>query len=565
MEQGFFEQFLAIMCASLLATVLFQRLRLPGILAYLVAGSFIGPHVMGWISDPGEFAFLAEFGVVFLLFSLGLEFSLPKLMSLRSTVFGAGSVQVLCCTLVFGGAVYVWGTTLSAAVVIAGALALSSTAIVTKQLSEQKQVHTRHGQLAIGVLLFQDLVAVVFLILVPVLAGNEPGSVWSALGWALLKGLLLIALLLSVGKWVLPPLHREVALARSEEVFVLSTLVIVMLASWITHSFHLSMALGGFVIGMMLGESQFRHQINSDIRGFKDILLGLFFVTIGMNIQVDLLLDYWPRLIAFTLALILIKTLLISFLIGMLGDSRDTALKAGLNLAQAGEFGLALLALGVMHGLLPPDQASFIILVAVFSMMASPFLIRYNDKISAFLWSLTGKDKSGTPEDNHVTTMHQSNHAIIGGFGRVGKTIAKFLEANDIDYIAVDQDVAVVNAERERDFNVMYGDCTKVDILRSCHIETARLAILTFRSIEMAKNTIEQIRASGVSVPIIVRCYEQGDFEELISLGADCVVPEMLEASLMISAQVMSLLEFSEEDIEQQIGRERTEQLKHSH
>ena len=555
MELVLFEDLLLILSASLLVTVGFQRLRLPAIIAYIFAGSLIGPHGLNWVEEPENFRFVAEFGVVFLLFSLGLEFSIPRLLVLRSSVFGLGSVQMLVCTLCFGGAVYLWGTTPEAAVLIAVALALSSTAIVTRELGTLRQVHTRRGQLAIGGLLFQDLVAVLLLILVPVLGADEASGIWLALGLALLKGLALIGLLLSVGKWVLPPLYREVARANSEEVFVLSTLVIVLTASWITHFFDMSMALGGFVIGMMLGESQFRHQINSDIQGFKIVLLGLFFATIGMAIQVELVLEYWPRLLFFTLALMLIKTLLISILVRALGDDKHTALQTGLTLAQAGEFGLALLALGVMHDVLPADQASFIILVAIASMFVSPFLIRYCAEIGNAFWSFVWTQERGLAE--HKLTLYRGEHVIIGGFGRVGKTIGRLLEANDIDYTAVDQDPLVVQRERERDHNVMYGDCSRLDILRQCHIESARMAILTFRSIDVAKNTIEQIRASGVHIPIVVRCYEHGNLEELILLGADRVVPEMLEASLIISAQVLGLLGVPEEQIRDQIEEER--------
>ena len=560
--QAFFEELLAILAAAWVATICLQRLRLPNIVAYILAGAVIGPHVIGWVEQPAHFTFLAEFGVVFLLFALGLEFSLPKLIALRSSVFGLGGIQVVFCTLVFGGAVWLWGTTLEAAVVIAGALALSSTAIVTRELSDLRQVHSRHGQLSVGVLLFQDLVAVAFLILVPVLGGSESSSLGSALLWALLKGLALVAILLTVGKWLLPLLYREVARTRSDEIFLLSTLVIVLLASWVTHSFHLSMALGGFVIGMMLGESPFRHQINSDIRAFKDILLGLFFVTIGMSVQVELLLEYWPRILLFTLSLLLIKVVLISALVKLSGDDRKTALRTGLNLAQSGEFGLALLALGVMHELLPSDQSSFILLVAILSMVCGSLLIRYGDTVSNQLAVWLHASNAPVEEDKKGATVPEEGHVIVGGFGRVGQTIARLLDANGIDYIAIDTDVDLVNTELERDRNVIYGDCTRREILDGCHIASARMAILTFSSIDVAKSSIEHIRASGIEVPIIVRCCEHGDFDELISLGADWVVPEMLEASLAIGAQVLSLLDIPELEIEHQLGVERSSQLK---
>lgn len=559
MEQHFFEQLLAIMGVSLAATVLLQRLSLPNIIAYLIAGCLIGPHIFGFVSNPSEFAFLAEFGVVFLLFSLGLEFSLPKLISLRSSVFGLGSVQVIFCTLFFGGATWLWGASIEVSIIIAGALALSSTAIVTKELSALNQVHSRHGQLSVGVLLFQDLAAVLFLILVPVLAGGEGSSLWSALGWALLKGLILIVLLLSVGKWLLPPLYKEVARAKSEEVFVLSTLVIVMLAAWVTHTFHLSMALGGFVIGMMLGESHYRHQIESDIRTIKDVLLGLFFVTIGMNIQVELLLEYWPRILIFTVALILIKAFMISSMVKLLGDNKHNSLQTGLNLAQAGEFGLALMALAIMHKVVPEEQASFIILVAIFSMAASPFLIRHRDRLSNALWKLMGGP--GDREEEHEITLPNHDHVIIGGFGRVGHTLVHLLQANNIDYIAVDQNVGRVSHERQQGYKVVYGDCTNMEILQACHINNARLAILTFHTIEIAKNTIEHIRAAGLDLPIIVRCTETGDFSDLTALGADQVIPEMLEASLVIGEKMLKQLCIEDIDIEEQVEQEREEQL----
>ncbi len=565
MENHFFEELLAIMGVSLVATVVLQRLKMPNIVAYILAGALIGPHVLNWVKQPGEFAFLAEFGVVFLLFSLGLEFSLPKLIALRRVVFVLGGIQVLCCSVIFGVVVYLWGASLSTSVIIAGALALSSTAIVTKELSSLRQVHSRHGQLSIGVLLFQDLAAVLFLILVPVLAGNDTESLGITLGWALLKGISLMIALLCVGKWILPHLYHEVARQRSEEVFVLSTLVIVMLAAWVTHSFELSMALGGFIIGMMLGESHFRHQINADIRAFKDILLGLFFVTVGMNVQIELLVEYWPRIVLFTGALILIKTCVVAFIVRIFGDDVPISLQTGFNLAQAGEFGLALLALAVMHGVVPDEQASFIIIVAILSMAVSPFLLGYGGLITDRMTSRfqANPNVADTATQNYIQ-LPESDHVIVGGYGRVGKTIARMLRANNIEYVVIDNNREVVVEAQKRDVNVLFGDCTKMDMLYRCHIDSARLAVLTFHSLSLAKDTVEHIRASGVDVPIIVRLREQGDFAELISVGADLVVPEMLEGSLIIGRYALRYFNLEEEEIDQTVDLEREAQLSRS-
>ncbi|MBN7798846.1 cation:proton antiporter [Parahaliea mediterranea] len=552
-----FEDLLVMMAAALVAALLLRRLGLPNILSYLLAGCVIGPHVTGWVGEPESFAFVAEFGVVLLLFSIGLEFSLSRLLALRGSVFGVGGFQVVLCALLFGAAVYLWGTTVQAAVVIAGALALSSTAIVIRELSSLGQLHQRHGQLAVGVLLFQDLAAIIFLILVPVLAGAEEGGLASEIATALLRGAVLFAILMSVGKWLLPPLYREIARAHSEEIFVISTLVIVLLAAWLTHGFGLSMALGGFVIGMMLGESSFRHQIDSDIRGFKDILLALFFITIGMDIQVDLLLDYWPRLLLFAALLMLVKTALIALVVGLTGEDRYTALRCGLNLAQSGEFAIALLALGQLSGVVPADHASFIVLVAILTMAVSPLLLRYSERITPWLLHTLGVAPpvaAGIPREAEI---HQGGHVIVGGYGRIGRVLAGLLEENQVPYIAIDNNVAVVDRARAEGRNVLFGDSANLQILRSCHIDSALLAVLTFRSLEQARAMIAQMRSVGINTPVIVRCHEQGHVRELLSLGANRVVPEMQEASLAIGAQMLELLDVDHSVIRQQLEARR--------
>jgi CPA2 family monovalent cation:H+ antiporter-2 len=472
------------------------------------------------ITDPESFSLIAEFGVAFLLFSIGLEFSLPKMLKLKFAVFGLGSIQVVSSVIIFTLAVYLWGTTLNAAIIIAGALALSSTAIVSRELSDQQQFTSHYAQLTMGVLLFIALMA--------------------------------------TGKWVLPAVYAEVARARSDEIFGLITLVIAFITAWLAHAIGLSMALGGFVIGMMLSEGPFKHQIIADIRPFKDVLLGLFFVTVGMNIDLTLIPTYWPRLLIFTMGLIAINTIIVYLVVMFMGEDRRVSMRVGIALAQAGEFGLALLTLAKMNGVVPPDQASFIILIAVLSMLLSPMLIRNSRQLSDKLINiLPGSDIANKPKLNLVD-LHHSGHAVIGGFGRVGQTIAHLLDRNDIPYIGIDHDIEIVSKCRERGDNVIFGDCTKLEILKSCHISDARLTVLTFKSLNLAKDTIREIRRQNIQVPIIVRCYEHGNFEELISVGADWVVSEMLEASLIISSQVLTILEIDSHTIEQQLEEIRT-------
>jgi CPA2 family monovalent cation:H+ antiporter-2 len=552
MEFRFFEELAIILCAALLVAIVFSRLRLPSIIAYMVAGAMIGPQLLDWV-EPARFALIAEFGVVFLLFSLGLEFSLPHMLALKRPVFGLGGAQVFFTTLIFAIAVYLWGATLEAAIVIAGALALSSTAIVTRELAALQQFDSRYAQLAVAVLLFQDLIAVVFLILVPIFGGSADTGIAAQLGGALAKGAVLLVVLMSVGKWVLPRVYHEVARAGSEDVFVLTTLVIALLAAWLTHSFHLSMALGGFVTGMMLGEGPFRHRIDVEIRPFKDVLLGLFFVTIGMGVDLSVVAQYGFRIALFTAGLIVINVLVVTALAHLMGERRGAALRVGITLAQAGEFGLALIVVARLHDVLPLEQASFVLAIAVLSMFISPLLIRSVDPIAERIldfWPET-PDVNDEPEP---LLAHGNGHVIVGGFGRVGQTLARLLEDNEIAYTAIESNAEVVRRHRLSGANVMFGDCSDPRILGQCHIANARLAILTFKSSTYAKRTIERIRDDGIVTPIIVRCHENADFEELLSLGADRVVPEMLESSLIIGGQMLSFLGLDETEVNRQIN-----------
>lgn len=545
MSEVIFQQYLTILAFSLVGVLLLRRLKMATIVAYMVVGATIGPSGLALIADPGQFSFIAEFGVVFLLFALGLEFSLKKMLTMRFAVFGVGSFQVLVCTAIFFSAVYLWGASFATSFIIAGSLALSSTAIVTRELSNNRQLHNLHGQLSVGVLLFQDLVAVVFLILVPVLAEGGGGNLLPALGTAALNSAILIAILLAVGVWVLPPVYNEVSKSNSQEIFVLTTLVIVLLASWLTHTFHLSMTLGAFVIGMMLGEGPCQYQIENDIRPFKDILLGLFFVTIGMNLDLSLLLDYWPRILLFTAALILVKGIAVAAVVRFLGYSPRDATTVALNLAQAGEFGLALIALALASEVIPVDQASFIIIIAIFSMIVSPFLIRNAGDISQKLFSSVSQDSK-----KQQINLHLENHVILGGFGRLGSMLAEALKANNVDYIAIEKDIDIVEKQRNLGKNVVYGDSNNVEILNLCHLASASLVVLTFKSIEEGKSTISRIRQQNEEVPLIVRCRDHTHYGELIALGADHVFPELLESSLIIVRHVLKTLDIDDEDIE---------------
>ena len=556
MEPHFFSQLTIILSASLLVTTVFQRLRLPSILAYILAGCVLGPTASGWVTALDELAFLSEFGVVFLLFTLGLEFSLQRLISLRRAVFLLGGIQVVVCTMVFFAALYGWGTSASAGFVLAGALAFSSTAIVSKLLADRKELGFDYSQLAIGILLFQDLAALVFLIIVPTLS-TPSTDLWLPISLALGKGTLLFLFLIMVGKWVLPVIYKEIARSRSDEVFVLTTIVIVLLVSYLLHELNMSMALGGFITGMMLGGSQFRHQVETDIRPFKDIFLGLFFVSVGLQIDLHLLFDYWHRILAAAVALLVFKTVLITVLAYILQEKKVTALRTGLVLSQGGEFAFALITMATLSHVIPHDISSFMLLVVIVSMVAAPFIINNVRDISGYLV----KDQKDYPLDSlgPNRAIHAlEDHVIVGGFGRIGQTVSQFLENNSVPYIAMDTDVRLVSQARESDNNnVIYGDCTKLEMLKSAGIGDAQMVVLSFRFFSDAVTTIERIRQEYPDLPIIVRAHHESAFEELVVAGANHVVPEMLEASFMVATQTLLLLGFDEETVFDQIKFER--------
>lgn len=549
MTETQFQQFLVILTLSLLAALLFRRLAMTTIVAYLAVGALIGPFALGYIAAPEQFHFVAEFGVVFLLFSLGLEFNLKKMLALGKVVFGIGALQVLLCTAVFTAAVKLWGASLAASIIVAGSLALSSTAIVSRELTNNRELRSQHGQLAIGVLLFQDLVAVIFLILVPVLAQSGGNALWPTILQTGISAVLLIAILLAVGRYALKGIFAEVAKGNSEEIFVLTTLVIVLLAAWLTHSLGLSMPLGAFIVGMMLGEGPTRYQIESDIRPFKDILLGLFFVTIGMNLDLSLVPQHWLRLLVFTAGLLAIKTALVAVSVRPFGFDGRSALSVGINLAQAGEFGLALMALALVNGIVTAEEASFIGLIAIFSMALSPAMIRRATRISRRLVGDSVELKS-----HHLPEVTElKNHVLIGGFGRMGTLLAEFLELNQIPYLALETNIDVVEKYRRAGKNILYGNSNNMEILGRCQLKSARLIVLTFKSVEEGKSAIARIRNHNVSVPIIVRCQDHHNYQEMISLGADHVFPELLESSLLITRQVLEMLSVGETEIQRQV------------
>jgi len=559
---GHFEILTILSCAVFIVW-LFRRLKLPAILAYLVAGMLVGEHGLNIAHDQVDYDHFAELGIVFLLFTLGLEFSLPRLMAMRHLVLAVGSLQVGISLVIFMIASMIFGLSFESAFVVGGILALSSTAIVIRQLSETGAMKRKSGQISVAILLFQDVAVVPLLIIVPMLALDSDTSMMWALSIAIIKGVVVVTLLLFIGKWLLPKVFNIIAQVRTDELFVLTTLLVTLLASAITQWFGLSMALGAFLAGMMLSESEYKHQLEADIRPYRDILLGLFFVTVGMKLDVALLLTSPLSLLAIMLSFMLVKVMVIKVLATRAGESSKDAWASGLMLAQMGEFGFVLIALANQVKLLPSDVSSMLLGAGVISMAITPFMIDRARSWSLFLSqekSVETNDLEKLPESKNLT-----NHVIICGFGRIGQTVSRFLKHEKIDFVAIDIDPLRTRTAREAGENVLFGSSRQTELLNAAHLLQAKLVVIAFGEDKQSVEVIQKIRSLSPDVPILVRTRNDDNLDVLHDAGANEVVPESLEGSLMLVSQVLSLTGVPFSRIMRRVQKERKNHYNHLH
>ncbi|MBX9833696.1 MAG: monovalent cation:proton antiporter-2 (CPA2) family protein, partial [Burkholderiaceae bacterium] len=379
---------LLYLLAAVLGVVVCRSLKLPPMLGYLAAGVLIGPHALALAQNSEGVRHLGEFGVVFLMFAIGLEFSLPKLRAMRKLVFGLGLMQVVVTMAVVTGAALllsrwvggVWDMGWQTALALSGVMAMSSTAIVVKLMAERAELESQHGRRVMGILLFQDLAVVPLLVLIPALS-SSPDQLLTSLGWALIKAIVLVGLLLTGGQRVMRWWLTLVARRKSDELFMLNLLLITLGLAWLTELAGLSLALGAFIAGVLVSETEYRHQVGTDIRPFHDVLLGLFFITIGMLLDWHILVDRWGLVLALLTVPLIVKLVIILVLARSMGATTGVALRTGLYLAQAGEFGFVLLSLTQTNGLVQPALMNPILAAMVLSMLATPFLIMYSNRI----------------------------------------------------------------------------------------------------------------------------------------------------------------------------------------
>jgi CPA2 family monovalent cation:H+ antiporter-2 len=515
------------------------------------------------VHESEELPDLAELGVVFLLFSLGLEFSLSKMLALRQLVFGLGSLQVLGSGILLGGCLMLLGMPVTPALLLGAGLSLSSTAIVSKELGSLGEIFSSHGQNAIAVLLFQDVVAVLLLTLVPVFAGNSDQAWYWALPVTLGKtGALFVGLLLA-SRWLLPRLFHEVAAARSAELFVLLALVIVLVTASLTHMLGLSPALGAFLAGMLLGESHYRHQIEADLRPFRDILLGLFFVSIGMLIDLRLFASHALLILALTLGLLLIKGCVVALLVKQRGSDSETAWRSGVALAQGGEFCFALMAQMQQNSLIPNELGGLLLAATFCSMSMTPLMLRAAPRVAAYLHRKPNEEAK--LEEISALTASLHSHVVICGYGRVGQSIGRFLNREHQAYIALDNDPVRIQEAAVAENSVHYGDARRGELLAAVGLERARLLVIAVDQADIALLILKEARRCNPSVPILVRTRDDSQLAELKAAGASEVVPELLESSLMLASHVLILLGLPRQQVQDRVDQVRRDRYRLLH
>lgn len=546
-------QLVIVLAVGTALVALCRHFGLSPILGYLATGVLVGPSALGWLPDGPTTRLLAELGVVLLMFTIGLEFSLPRLLAAKRLVLGLGGSQLLLSALLLGLVARWSGLGFAEALLLGSALAMSSTAVVLKQLGEQMELPAPHGRVVTGILLFQDIAAVPVLAVLPILAA-EPAQLAGALGLALAEAAAVFVVLVFIGRRVLPSLLHWVASARSPELFMLSALLMAVAAAGLSALVGLPPTLGAFMAGMLLGETTFRHQIEADIRPFRDLMLGLFFATIGMQ------LDPWtfaesPAVVALVLAALVIgKPLILMPLVRVFGQPTRDAWRASIALAQGGEFGLLVVSTALVLGVFDASLAQPVLGGLILSMLVAPLLLRFNQPLAA-LFSSGGHPSIELEAEARIAAMSGDfdRHVIICGYGRLGQNLLRILTEEGIPSLALDLDPERVRQAAAVGEPVIFGNASQPGVLRAAGIERARALAISVDDAELAGRVVSHVRSSGMDLPVLVRSTRGRDEEALLEAGA-AVFPEGLETSLAFAGQLLVLLEVPPSQVETRLN-----------
>jgi CPA2 family monovalent cation:H+ antiporter-2 len=542
---------LLLLAASIVAVLLLRAVGMPALVAYLLVGVVLGPYAGNLAADTDAVDTLAELGVVFLMFTLGLEFNLSKLSAMRRFVLGLGSAQVVTtigvAMLAAAALPAAWiavampgGLDWRGALALGGAVAMSSTALVSKLLAERHALETDHGRRVFAVLLFQDLALIPLLSVIPALGGGRDDW-WMSVGWALAKAAVLLVVLLRFGPPLMQGWFLRVARQRSHELFTLNILLAALLFAWLTEQAGLSMELGAFIAGMLISETEYRYQVEEDIKPFRDILLGLFFITIGMKLDLGVVLGSWPLVAAYLTLPILLKFAIVVAVARAMGDSAPVAIRTGVWLAQAGEFAFVLLALAADSALLAPATLHPMLAAMLLSMLASPWLIGRADWLALRVSNQEWLQRSLDLQKIAARSLSRDRHVVICGYGRSGQSLAHVLEAEKVPFVALDLDPDRVREAASAGESVVYGDATRRETLLAAGVHRASVLVVTYDDTPTAIRLLHQVRALAPQLPVVVRTATDADLERLREAGATEVVPEVVEGSLMLASHALAL------------------------
>ncbi|HTV77440.1 MAG TPA: cation:proton antiporter [Steroidobacteraceae bacterium] len=550
-------QVLIMLAASVFVVAVARRIGWPSILGYLVVGLALGPHALRLITQADITSDLADIGVAFLLFTLGLEFSLPRMMAVRREVFGLGALQVCATMAVFACIGRGLGLPWLIGSLAGGALAMSSTAIILHTLTDRGEINRTHGRLSFSMLLFQDLAFVPLLALVSALAARRTDFSAGAVAAAVAGGAAAIAAVLAAGRWLLRPLFHEIAHSRLRELFTLAVLLVVLASAWTSYLAGLSLAMGAFLAGMMLAETEYRHQIESVIRPFRDILLGLFFISVGMLLDLYLLVSEFVLISALLAGFLAVKATVAALATRLYERSTFKAVRTGVVVCIGGEFGVALFTLLLRSGTMPVRIAQALLAAVVLSMIVSPFILAHNARIARFVLRERRPAPPGLAGEGPAGAIAEREHVILCGYGRVGQSVARVLESQGFEYVALDLDPARIRAARQAGEPVLYGDSADEDMLIGAGANHATAVVISFSSPGVALAIVRTVRRLRADVPVLVRTVDDSRTAELLAAGATQTIPETFEMGLILVAAALRTLAVPATGVAQALGQVR--------
>lgn len=556
-----FTQMLLLLAVAVGVVVVFHRLHVPSSLGYLLVGVLVGPYSVGPVVDRAVIVQIAEFGIVFLLFTIGLSYSLPELRALRGRVLWLGTGQVLLTTAVVAVIAGLLGITPAAAFVVGAVFAQSSSTILARQLLDQGEENSRAGRLGLAMSVFQDVTAVPFIVVIPILGASAAASVVAGeLGVALVKVVLAIIVVVGAGHWLLPRAFRFIAKGRSAELFTLTVLLVVLLAAWATNALGLSLAFGAFLAGMTLGDTEFRHQVEATIRPFRDVLLGLFFVSVGMLFDPTVFLAQWPWALFGAFVLLVSKLVIVAGLVRATGTDARVSWRTGLMVATGGEFGLALLAIALNNEVITDELGQIVLISVLISMVVGSLLIRNNRAIAARMVRRRSEthspDDPAAPTTTGATALH--DHVIICGYGRIGQSVGHLLDQEGIPYVAVDMDPTLVAEAHQAGEPVYFAHATDAETVSNLGVDSARLVVIAHDDFSAAMDLLRTLHRTHPGLPVMVRAHDESHTTELEAAGATEVVPETLEAGLTLGSEALLLLDVPPDQVMRRIQQQRS-------